>query len=78
MKGSFVCFLTGEISWPIAFVLAALAAIAVVVIVEVRKTPKQEAAMISREDGAISQGPEDPVKWRDGFPETRSSAVQLS
>ena len=66
MKGSLVCFLTAEISWPIAFVLAALAAIAVVVIVEVRKTPKQEAAMISREDVAISQGPEEPremARW---------------
>lgn len=51
---------------PIVVVVAGLASIAVVVIFELRKTPKQEAEMIEREDKAISKVPDDPremAKW---------------
>ena len=46
--------------------LAELASIAFVVIFELRKTPKQEAEMIEREDAAMSKVPDDPreiARW---------------
>ena len=43
----------------IIVVVAGLVAIAIVVIFELRKTPKQEAEMIEREDKAMSKLPYD-------------------
>ena len=51
---------------PIIVAICGLAAIAIVVILELRKTPKQEAKMIEREDEAMSKVPDDPremAKW---------------
>lgn len=47
-------------------VFAGLVAIAIVVIFELRKTPKQEAEMMEREDEAMSKVPDDPreiARW---------------
>lgn len=47
-------------------VFVGLASIAVLVIFELTKTPKQEAEMIKREDEAMSQVPDDPremARW---------------
>ena len=52
--------------FPIVSIVAGLASIAIVVIFELRKTPKQEAEMINREDKAMSKPPDDPremAKW---------------
>ena len=51
---------------PIALIVAGLVLIAIVVIFELRKTPKQEAKMIKREDDAMSKLPDDPremARW---------------
>jgi hypothetical protein len=45
---------------------AGLASIAIVVIFELRKTPKQEAEMIEHEDEALSKvkdDPNEPARW---------------
>ena len=50
----------------IIVVCAGLVAMAIVVIFELRKTPKQEAEMIEREDEAMSKVPDDPrgfARW---------------
>lgn len=50
----------------IAAGLAGLVLIAIVVIFELRKTPKQEEEMIEREDKAISKvkdDPNEPARW---------------
>ena len=50
----------------IIVVVCGLAAIAIFVIFELRKTPKQEAEMIEREDEAMSKVPDDSremAKW---------------
>ena len=47
-------------------VFVGLASIAVLVIFELMKTPKQEAEMIEREDKAMSKVPDDPremARW---------------
>jgi hypothetical protein len=51
---------------PIIFACAGLVSIALVVIFELTKTPKQEADMIKREDEALSKVPDDPremARW---------------
>jgi hypothetical protein len=51
---------------PIVLIVAGLVSIAIVVIFELRKTPKQEAKMIEREDKAMSKLPDDPremARW---------------
>ena len=51
---------------PIIVVLAGLASIAIVVIFEVRRTPKQESEMIEREDEAMSKVADEPreiARW---------------
>jgi hypothetical protein len=51
---------------PIVLIVAGLASIAIVVIFELKKTPKQEAKMIKREDKAMSKLPDDPremARW---------------
>ena len=51
---------------PVIFRCAGLASIAVVVIFELTRTPKQEADMIKREDEALSKVPDDPremARW---------------
>jgi len=51
---------------PIVLIVAGLVLIAIVVIFELRKTPKQEAEMIKREDKAMSKLPDDPsemARW---------------
>ena len=51
---------------PIVLIVAGLVLIAIVVIFELRKTPKQEAKMIKREDKAMSRPPDDPremARW---------------
>jgi len=50
----------------LTLVLVGLVSIALVVIFELRKTPKREAKMIEREDKAMSNLPDDPremAKW---------------
>lgn len=47
-------------------IVAGLVSIAIVVIFELRKTPKQEAEMIDREDKAMSKLPDEPravARW---------------
>ena len=49
-----------------AIILAGLASIAVVVIFELTKTPKQQAAMIEHGDEAMPKVPDDPremARW---------------
>jgi hypothetical protein len=51
---------------PIVLIVAGLISIAIVVIFELRKTPKQETEMIEREDKAMSKLPDDPremARW---------------
>jgi hypothetical protein len=51
---------------PIVLIVVGLVSIAIVVIFELRKTPKQEAKMINREDKAMSKMPDDPremARW---------------
>jgi hypothetical protein len=51
---------------PIVLIVAGLVSIAIVVIFELRKTPKQEAKMITHEDKAMSKLPDDPremARW---------------
>jgi FtsZ-interacting cell division protein ZipA len=51
---------------PLVLIVIGLISIAIVVIFELRKTPKQEAKMIKREDKAISKLPDDPremARW---------------
>jgi hypothetical protein len=51
---------------PIVLIVAGLVSIAIVVVFELRKTPKQEAKMIEREDKAMSKLPDDPremARW---------------
>jgi hypothetical protein len=55
-----------QIFLPIVLIVAGLVSIVIVVIIELRKTPKQEAEMIKREDEAISKMPDDPremARW---------------
>ena len=62
----FACSLIMHIFLPIVLIVAGLASIAIVVIFELRKTPKQEAEMITREDKAMSKVPDDPheiARW---------------
>lgn len=62
----FACSLIMQTLFPIVLIVAGLASIAIVVIFELRKTPKQEAKMIKREDKAMSKLPDDPremAKW---------------
>lgn len=50
----------------IVAVLAGLALIAIVVVLELRKTPKQETELIKREDEAMSKVNDDPgevARW---------------
>lgn len=52
--------------WPLIFVFAGLVSVVVVVIFELRKTPKQEAEIIKREDKGMSKMPDDPretARW---------------
>ena len=51
---------------PIVLIVAGVVSIAIVVIVELRKTPKQKAKIIHREDKAMSKLPDDPrerARW---------------
>jgi hypothetical protein len=50
----------------IVLIVAGLISIAIIFIFELRKTPKQEAEMIEREDQAMSKMPDDPremARW---------------
>ena len=50
----------------IVLIVAGLVSIAMVVIFELRNTPKQEAKVIEREDKAMSKLPDDPremARW---------------
>lgn len=52
--------------WPLMVVAVGLVLIAALVIFELRKTPKQEAKMIEREDEAMPKVPDDPremARW---------------
>jgi len=53
---------------PVAAVIADLVVIAIVVIFELRKTPKQEAEMIDREDQAMSSVKDDPREFARWVP----------
>ena len=60
------CSLIMQTFLPIVLIVAGLVSIAIVVIFELRKTPKQEAKMIKREDQAMSKPPDDPremARW---------------
>jgi hypothetical protein len=62
----FACSLIMQTFLPIVLIVAGLVSIAIVVIFELRKTPKQEAKMIKREDKAMSKLPDDPremARW---------------
>jgi len=62
----FACSLIMQTFLPIVLILAGLVLIAIVVIFELRKTPKQEAEIIKREDQALSKMPDDPremARW---------------
>jgi len=62
----FACSLIMQTFLPIMLIVAGLISIAIVVIFELRKTPKQEAKMIKREDQAMSKMPDDPremARW---------------
>ena len=62
----FACDLVMQTFLPIVLIVAGLVLIAMVVIFELRKTPKQEAKMIKREDKAMSKLPDDPremARW---------------
>jgi len=62
----FACSLIMQTFFPIVLIVAGLVLIAVVVIFELRKTPKQEAEMIAREDQAMPKMPDDPremARW---------------
>jgi len=62
----FACSLVVQTFLPIVLIVAGLVLIAIVVIFELRKTPKQEAEMMAREDQAMSKMPDDPremARW---------------
>jgi len=62
----FACSLIMQTFLPIVLIVAGLVSIAIVVILELRKTPKQEAEMIAREDQAMPKMPDDPremARW---------------
>jgi hypothetical protein len=62
----FACGLIMQTFLPIVLIVAGLVSIAIVVIFELRKTPKQEAEMVKREDKAMSKMPDDPreiARW---------------
>jgi hypothetical protein len=61
----FACSLIMQTFLLILLIVAGLVSIAIVIL-EVRKTPKQEAEMIEREDKAMSKLPDDPremARW---------------
>jgi len=61
----FACSLIMQTFLLILLIVAGLVLIAIVIF-EVRKTPKQEAEMIEREDKAMSKLPDDPremARW---------------
>jgi hypothetical protein len=61
----FACSLIMQTFLLILLIVAGLVSIAIVIF-EVRKTPKQEAEMIEREDKAMSKLPDDPremARW---------------
>jgi hypothetical protein len=65
-KRAFACSLIMQTFLPIVLIVAGLVSIAIVVIFELRKTPKQEAKMLKREDKAMSKMPDDPremTRW---------------
>ena len=62
----FACILIMQTFLPIMLIVSGLISIAIVVIFELRKTPKQEAKMIKSEDQAMSKMPDDPremARW---------------
>ena len=62
----FACSLIMQTFLPIVLIVAGLVSIAIVVMFELRKTLKQEAELIKREDQAISKMPDDPremARW---------------
>jgi len=52
----------------IVLIVAGLLSIAIFVIFELRKTPKQEAEMIEHEDQAMSKMPDDPREFARWVP----------
>lgn len=52
----------------IILTFAGLGSIAIVVIFEARKTPRQEAEMIEREDKAMSEATDDPLEMARWVP----------
>jgi len=64
----FACSLIMQTFLPIVLIAAGLISIAIVVIFEVGKTPKQEAEMITREDQAMSKMPDDPRELASWVP----------
>lgn len=62
----FACSLIMPTFLPIILIAAGLVSIAIVVTLELRKTPKQEAEMTEREDNAMCKLPDEPremARW---------------
>jgi hypothetical protein len=53
---------------PIIFACAGVVSIAIIVIFELTRTPKQEADMIKREDEALANVPDDPCEMARWVP----------
>ena len=70
--------LTVEMVLPMIAVFGGLVSMVVLVIFEPRKTPKQEAEMIEREDEAMSKLPDDHMSWEGGSPNALDAFVELS